>query len=416
MSQPPADEGPDTGPLSFSIPEGIAEDFDDADFDAMTVEDPVGASLSHEDLVDFVPGPLSFGGPELTWEDTVTPGTVQSPNYRHLGEHFSAVPFTLDASVLETLAEVNHFEEGLDTWGGDLVIFGLRGCRIASGDDLTPGFVDSVQLAEDQLDHIGHHCVLGVWNRATGQVAAFTSNTIPSWHYLAKGIAARTANPKASGGCSCLMPGLYRYKVGPHPSSGKYHLDALRIQDGDYLVWRPAPGRENISVEVTDSVDGPSHFGHNIHPSWTSKSKLARHIHHGSAGCQTFPGGGSPSNGNKNWGVWLEFRRALGLPDIGSTAKVGQPHSYMLLTGREARMAARGDGWRLERVRHGSRGDKVRAAQRALGLPETGVANGALIRKAVVRFWADKTETADPVIGPWEATVLGLSIGDSGVV
>lgn len=409
MSHPP----PSDGPLSFSIPEGIAEDFDETDFDAMTVEDPADAALSHEDLVEFEPGPLSFSPRELTWEDTVTPGTVESPNYRHLGEHLSEDVFTLDAQVLQTLVDVNHFEAGLEEWGGDLVIFGLRGCRIASGDDFTAGFTGSVELAEDKLDHIGHHCVLGVWNRATGQLAAFSANTIPSWHYLSKGIAARAVNPKASGGCSCLMPGLYRYKVGPHPRSGKYHLDALRIQDGDYLVWRPAPGRQTIAVEVTDSVDGPSHFGHNIHPSWTSKSKLARHIHHGSAGCQTFPGGGSPSNGNKNWGVWLEFRRALGLPDIGSTAHVGEAHSYMLLTGREARMAARGDGWTLERVRHGSRGDKVRAFQEGLGLPVTGVANGTLIRKAVVRFWFDKTETADPVLGPWEGTILGVPMAET---
>ncbi len=343
---------------------------------------------------------------KLTWTDASPPPWNADPNYRHLGQDIDRSPFPCSAGTLERLARLNHFDAALDR--EDTVIVGLRGCQLADGADDSGGPILVARLREAPLDYVHHHCLLGIWKRDIDSVAWFRANTLPMWFYLRKAIIERSRDSNVGGGASLLMPGLYRYVVGPHTWSGRKYPDALRIDPAEsYVVWRPAPDRREIRLETTDTVWKPGNYGHNIHPSSGRGDDDPSHYFHFSAGCQTLPG---TIVGKRNEGVWQSFRDVLGLPRDSTTGHQGDPYPYMLLTGREARLASTGDADNLARIRHGSTGPQVKAARAALGLAPTARADGQLIRALAVRRWQDKGGSADPVITPDDADVLGISL------
>lgn len=332
--------------------------------------------------------PLAFGGNDLLLgpSDACWPEHDRDPNTKHLFMAASAGAFTFTAAHLERLVAANRFQVPDDQ---DRVIFGLRGCRLADGAALT-GFSPEVELAEDTPDHQTPRCVLGVWRRSTAEIAVFRANTVPYWEYVARYMA-------GGDGANMLPTGLYRYKVGHHHEMP----GALRLDEDGVIVIRPAKDKGSICFETTDLWDGPVKPYDNIHPAFDNSAPFQRT---GSAGCQTVPGSWV---GNRHIGHWATFREQSGVAEAAEGAR----YTYMLLTGREARMASIGapDGM-LSRLRFGASGPEVSALQTALGLGADGCWGPKTSRAVINWQWRHLGGWADAIVTPQRAEKMGFAL------
>lgn len=369
----------------------------------------------------------------------------ESPCLRHLAAPRSDLPFLFSAQVLQRLVDANRFGEGLAGWGGDLVLFGLRGCRLADDPDGFPpardlearlgfstdaerlpralplwastgGFVREVALVEDTVTHVLPRCLIGVWRRSTGEVALVRGTTAPNWDYTASAIAARAGRDAVAGTANMMLTGLYRYKVGHH----KRIPDAFRLVDSDHGAVRvAAQDKREICYTVRDRYwnvgSWPSQD--NLHPSMAGEGSARRFLFHYSAGCSTVQGRFDEGR-QEHQGAWAELRGYAGLSkrevDHGA---IGRAFSYVLLTGREARLAAEGvPGPSLARLRFGARGAEIEALQQVLGratgrdLGVTGRFDGPTQAALVAWQWTQGLHPGswDAVLAPLEAARLGL--------
>jgi hypothetical protein len=372
-------------------------------------------------------------------------GDQESPCLRHLGVGVSAEPFQLDGQVLQRLVDSNRFGPGLEAWGRDLVLVGLRGCRLADDTDgfaaerdrlhrlgfgtdeerqpgrlplwaSTPGFVRQAMLVEDTITHVLPRCLIGVWRRSTGEFALVRGTTTPNWEYSAQAVARRAGSDTSPGAANMMLTGLYRFKVGPH----KHIPDAFRLHDADHGAARVASsGKLELSYTVRDRYwnvpSWPSQ--NNIHPSMAGGDSATRYVFHYSAGCTTVQGSYDTAS-RRHSGAWTVFRGWAGLKTrTVDSAAVGRRFSYLLLTGREARMAATGvPGAQIARLRYGSRGNEIKALQSALGhalersVPSTGRFDGPTQSALVAWQWTRGLypESWDGILAPLEAAGLGL--------
>jgi hypothetical protein len=233
-----------------------------------------------------------------------------SPNYNHLAGQTSANPFRLNAAVLARMATANRFEESFGkALGGKqaqsrIVIFGLRGCRLASG--ASEGtMADEVQLIEAAIDHRNRSCVMGVWDRTTNKVSAFSATTVPHLLYMqiyrinlhligaiklndavvnendviseeekAKRQLPWTAN--------MLGQGLHLMEVGRHQGLYPNLLCQHRTWYGPVLRASERPG-----YTVNDWDAKKQRVGDNIHPTWPVAGWV---IDFASAGCNLIEG------------------------------------------------------------------------------------------------------------------------------
>ncbi len=327
-------------------------------------------------------------------KDSAWADDADNPDTQHLREPGMSQAFQLTGDVLARLATLNRFR--LDG-GQDEVLFGLRGCRMV--DPLVNAFAASVQLSEDMPDHDGYHCVLGVWKRSTGQVAVFPGSTVPNWHHMNK--------QKTRGGqrANLLLTGRYFYTVGDHHGEHKTILGAFR-QQPDVVVLR---SHDDLIYERGDDFERHSPAD-NIHPglSPTYGAKFS------SAGCQTVPGGYDGGT-QTHTGKWAEFRRAAGLSS-SVTSKLGDRFVYLLLSGREARLAADGAGDELlVRLRFGSFGTDVEALQQ--GLQNEGHYSGTIhgdMDMNTVWAWIRRQQrsggAADGIVTPAGGRELGFDM------
>jgi hypothetical protein len=261
---------------------------------------------------------------------------VQSIDYRHLGIPGLSQAFDFDSVKLARLCTLNRF----DVSSADLVLFGLRGCMVVEGGN--GAFRTSVRLSEHEPNHRDRRCVLGVWSRGSNRIAVFEGSTVPSL-----GSVRRQKNNRRSWNIANLLPtGRYTYRVGTH--NGSRRVPGALLQNGPVVVLRTF---DNLVYETTDSWH-LHHPADNIHPAFLANG-------FSSAGCNTVKG--TYQGGHR--GPWRDFRRRAGLSD-GQTSAAGR-FVYVLLTGREARLAAsmRPTDTRL---RFGSSGSGVSALQRAL--------------------------------------------------
>ena len=144
----------------------------------------------------------------------------------------------------------------------------------------------------------------------------------------------------------------------------------------------------------------------NLHPSYT---QTAAGVDFRSAGTLTIRGNYNATTLQFS-GEFAEFRTALGLR-YPATADHGKQVDITLLTGLDAavtaallakggEISAADRRLYLERLRQGSRGDRVKKLQAALGLPQTGIID-ATITKAYVQFqgaqlgWSDGIHSAE---------------------
>ncbi len=279
----------------------------------------------------------------------------------------STAEFELSGRTLRELMALNAFPTP-DRNDQPRVLFGLRGCTTASGTD-SDQWRTSVRLTEATPDHDELRCVLGIWDQHTDKVTAFVASTVPNWAYMWKTTLFEwagndKADPKQWAKAwrkpagkleshtmrSCLLPtGLYTYKAGRH----KEMPGAFRL-DQDVMVLR---SMTNLEYTSQDFWDGPINPFTNIHPAYNDLRRSPTHPNHhkpkfAAAGCQTVPGAYS---GGEHKRAWAKFRTLAGQQDLSGDGDHGRPYSYVLLTGREARMVAEGGHTgTLQRLRHGS--------------------------------------------------------------
>jgi hypothetical protein len=283
------------------------------------------------------------------------PTTSRSPDYAHLDVfQLPNANFTLTADLLRLLAGRNAF--ALDT-SRPVVIFGLRGCRIADGQS-EHDWAAAHELEVISPSHVDSNCVLGVWRLSDNQLAVFRASTIPAVKYMYMDLAT------GGYGTSLLPTGLYRYAAGTHMANkpGSIQRGALRIA-GDYVVLRTANTLEyDAHAETTFWTRGAYH---NIHAGGGA-SKFS------CAGCQVMPGGYELEGRTKSTGTWRKFQLASGLLDAAGNylaADDTPSFLYMLLTGREAALGYIGGGAfdnGYFRLRPGSTGPDVKDIQERL--------------------------------------------------
>ena len=331
----------------------------------------------------------------LTASDAAWAEDARSPDFRHLNHAGSSLEFELPGHLLHELFLLNGFDI---TAGQDEVLFGLRGCALAPlGAAPSEGqFVPTVLLTEDLPDHVGFHCVIGVYRRSSGQLAVFSGSTVPNWALMEQ---QRAGGPGAQ--IANLLPtGCYTYHVGQHRA-----VTGAFILQPDVAVLR---SRDNLVYEVSDAWERHSP-GDNIHPGFTGRQALFS-----SAGCQTVPGRWTQRDGHL--GAWSNFRAAAGLGSDNRSGW-GKKFVYCLLTGREARLMGEVTRGRdLARLRFGSQGAAVTSLQEKL--TAAGLFAGSIDGRvdagtalAFVQWQRDRDRgTADGIVTPAFASELGFGL------
>jgi len=147
--------------------------------------------------------------------------------------------------------------------------------------------------------------------------------------------------------------------------------------------------------------------------------KTAAPLEHFSAGLQQIPGSKSgAAMGDAYGGDFGRFRKALGLAPLGAFGDAiaspddGRQFWYMLLTGRDARLAARRRRSGGRRLRYGSSGRAVERLQRALGLEGGYGVVGARTMREIIR-WQSRVHTpgwGDGIVTEAQADKLGASL------
>lgn len=257
------------------------------------------------------------------------PAADRAPDYSHLAVLALKSPdFTLSAGVLRLLAERNSFE--LATTGRPVIVFGLRGCRIADGAPSHP-WAREHALVVGSPSHRSSSCVLGLWRTADDHITVYRASTVPAVAHMYMSLSERGV------GASLLPTGLYSYSVGTHLASKPKSIQrgALRIASG-YVVLRTA---KDLSYDpYADTTAWTRGEAHNIHAGGSADLFSC-------AGCQVVPGGYSGEGRRTSTGQWSTFQTAAGLvgADGAFVADDSKPSFlYMLLTGQEAALAFHG--------------------------------------------------------------------------
>ncbi len=316
------------------------------------------------------------------------------PDYKHLDVAFAEKDFELKAEDLELIIKANRFEP---TREQQRILFGLRGAVLASASSASGS---SLKLRLTRPNHREFRCTIGVCDTGTGTLSAFIGSTVP-WYTFVHGYYAGGAK------ANMLPTGCYPYFVGAHGGRqipgcfrlGKGHADD---QQEKVAVLRTV---NDVTYDTSDAFD-PSIPHDNLHPAFGTNT-------FSSAGCQTVRG----TYANGHTGEWAQFRKAVGLGDRGDN---GKRFDYVLITGVEASIAAKLRGGeagavlaRLTRLRHGSRGDLVKALQLKLQLSPTGQF-GAAETKALAALQKDKFGSGDGVYSPTTDATLEFGVFGAG--
>lgn len=329
----------------------VSEDKSTIDHKAVSETDAVPA-LSAEELKEILLRQYwnLQAPPTVSW-----PSADRAADYGHLSLYTApSAKFALTSDVLRMLADRNAFS--LKT-SRPVIIFGLRGCEIADGAPSHP-WAKSHDLVAASPDHVNSRCVLGIWRVQNSMLSVYQASTVPAVKLM------YTALGKRGLGTSLLPTGLYAYAAGSHNITKPASLQrgALRISDS-YIVLRATNELQyNPYLETTFWSGGDSH---NIHAGGPA-------VRFSCAGCQVVPGTYTGTDRRTPTGEWAGFQKAAGLVDSTGefiAADEGPTFLYMLLTGKEAALAAQGspafaNGY--YRLRKGSSGPKVEALQKKL--------------------------------------------------
>jgi len=295
---------------------------------------------------------ITARGASVMW-----PADNIAPDYAHLpAPPQIGLSFTLRAEDLELLARLNAFP--VEDAGSTPILFGLRGCLIAAGGSSEDGgWRDEVTLKDIRPNHTDTRCTMGVWNRANKKIAVFPGSTVPN----ATAVISWYRNHQSG---NLLQTGLYRYSVGVHNGRPGCFLLCDPERNGRWVVVRRSSN--NLYYDLADIYNKCAPFD-DIHPTFGSSEH-----YFSSFGCQTIMG--VADTAGHHTGPWAKFRALAGLATPSGTP--GAQYLYMLITGREAYLAA--DLRRknlatdnaslqvLRRLRFGSKGPEAMALQQKL--------------------------------------------------
>lgn len=340
--------------------------------------------------------------PSVNWpEDNI------SFDYGHLlSQPNSDEPFELTGVVLEKLAGLSSLQRDTKL---TKVLFGLRGCMLAADSDRA-SFAASHKVKATRPDHLNNKCLIGVWDTASNTIAAFKGSTVPNVDLMEKYI-------EQALGCNMLPTGLHHYKVGAHkgisqPGAFRQQVPLWVMRSKKHLLYAA-----NDPDTIWDDLNGELPFD-NIHAAVLSSRSKPPFF--SSAGCQVISGGYDDKH--VPTGAWAEFRKSAGLahpPKFASagssaTADDGRPFDYMLFTGKEAQLVAKGVTAGLQALRYGASGDGVKELQEKLAAQPgvTGVdKSGIFDRKtlgAVIRWQGQKKLAPTGIVAAETAKSLGL--------
>jgi outer membrane protein OmpA-like peptidoglycan-associated protein/peptidoglycan hydrolase-like protein with peptidoglycan-binding domain len=266
-------------------------------------------------------------------------------------------------------------------------------------------------------NHIDNRCIIGVWDSTTNKIVAFQASTVPNWEYM------EAYRQDHADKANMLPTGKYSMVVGTHrpkkkDSKGKLVDNPKRVQgalrnDQTVVVLR---SEDDLSYTVRDTWD-KTVANDNIHASIIKTNSGTSTVpDYSSAGCNTIPG---TSLNDTPEGTWAEFRAALGLDNAKPTKNDGKKFAYVLLTGRDARLAASGkDQLAPARLRFGSNGSDVRSIQEALAKHAKKYYSdkadgdfGAGTAMAFIKYQKDRDGgTADGIVTPTDAAALGFTL------
>jgi predicted chitinase/peptidoglycan hydrolase-like protein with peptidoglycan-binding domain len=315
-----------------------------------------------------------------------------STEYRHIADSpLKGMPFEFTPDDLELLIKANAFEPLRER---GKIIFALRGAELAvsgaaSGDDKFRQVGRAVlNLRDTRPDHQHFRCVIGVYDIPQHRLSAFIGSTVPC----------RKAVYNYANGASAsnmLPAGCYRMAVGTH--NGRI---GCLMEGEDFTVLRTP---KDYVFDTKDTWDD-TFPGDDLHPAFANPS-----AEFSSWGCQTVRGDCPPGT-DRFSGEYKEFRQALGLRP--GTADHGVKLSYVLLTGLEAATANKlrdGALVQLTRLRHGSRGETVRALQQKLGVAVDGTF-GSRLKKTLADYQKKQLGWADGIYGPEMDKLLKFGI------
>lgn len=302
--------------------------------------------------------------------------------------------FTLTESDLDFLARQN----GFPVPATGMIFVGLRGALPVAADAME--LKKSHTLETRTINHTHLRCTLIQWMRGEG-FACFPGSTVPSQKSI------KAAVLKNGSGANMQMTGWFTgYVKGRHKGQTATGHDAFR-NEGKLPVRRTV---KNDGYGNDDHVDTRSTPFNNIHAAWAMSVNAPGFS---SAGCQVIEGypRSSRRGDQPDTGAWKNFRaRAYAQPQTN--------FGYMLLTGTDAqRRAASRDTKQVMRLRYGSEGDAVAAAQSALTLQgwfdkTIDGKFGMETLKAILAFQTEifGKDADDGIIGPQTADALGIAL------
>jgi hypothetical protein len=317
----------------------------------------------------------------------------------------SEQPFELTSAVLQQLLAAGSFKPNPQS---TKVLLGLRGCMLVEKTDHTD-WASGHQVRATRPNHLDLRCLFCVWDMTTNRLALFKGSTVPNVDYMEKQI-------EGSMKSNMLPTGMHQYVVGAH--NGVRQPAAL-IQKTPVWVIRSKKtlgyAANDAGIEW-DDLEGQLPFD-DIHAAILNTR--SRPPYFSSAGCQTIAG--AYDNGLPT-GAWAEFRKAAGLAHplnfLGSsrteTGDDGRQFDYVLLTGKEAQIAAAGSHGPLRTLRFGSSGELVSALQEKLGALPGGAKVGksgvfdAKTLGGVLRWQKENKLSPSGIIASDAAAKLGL--------
>lgn len=374
-----------------------------SDFEQTTIVPGTAAYLGYPDLegknlpreqlvaelIQRIFADINSADLELSW-----PADERAPDYRHIAGLASPARFEVDHAALTRAAARNSFNPV-----GDPVLFGLRGAILHDARD------GAIVVSETPPSHAEARCVIGVWKRSTRSVVAWQGSTIPSTIHTLGQIRLKNAMR-----VSHMMPtGLHLVEIGPH------RADTALPEPGAFLVKSPmiplrSFGRSKSGESYTISDFWDFKMTGRMTAIQTADLDTApyRGQHYSSAGGATLRGGYERGGAPKPTGDFTEFRKAAELfaqppvkRDGFSTPEDGRAFFFMLLTGRDLRLAVerQDDAPELRRLRVGSSGAAVRRVQQYLRLTTDGVF-GYETQSAVLTDQLEASGGADGVLTP----------------
>ena len=263
---------------------------------------------------------VHYGKPDVHWVSN----DRNHPDYVHLPPDAKGASFRFNAADLETLIKHNRFAPPAASHGK--LIFALRGAKLNGSGHAQENSVE-ISLTDVRPDHWTPRCVIGIYDRQTQKLWAYTASTVCNAGAVVSCYNHYNFDTEKKGnilltGCyqmcvgthvgSVTVPGVFRLGTGPDAGTASKHTVLRTANDvtlGTMDIWDPCVPKDNL------------------HPAFGNDS-------FSSLGCLTVRG--TYNSGHQ--GEWKKLRAAAGLRN--SQDSMGTRYDMVLVTGLDAATAS----------------------------------------------------------------------------